>query len=126
VEKPAWNSSKNGTTNFLGNQKYENCSDMVAALVKSYKAVGCNMSLKVHFLDPHIDLFPENLGAARHENEGRFHHVISTTERRCKGKWSPSMLADCCWTLRRDVLQAKYSRKQPTVTFYVMYLLSVI
>jgi hypothetical protein len=41
----------------------ENDHDMVADLVQSYKAIGCNMSLKVHFLDFHSDFFPENLGA---------------------------------------------------------------
>jgi len=35
----------------------------VADLAQSYKAVGCNMSLRVHFLDSHLDLLPENLGA---------------------------------------------------------------
>jgi hypothetical protein len=74
------------------------------------------MSLKVHFLDYHLEFFPENLGAARHENGQRFHHVISTMERRYKGMWSPIMLADYCWTLRREVLQAKYNRKSSTVT----------
>jgi len=68
VEKTAWKSSKNGTTNFLENQKGDNYSDMVPALVKSYKAMGCNMSLKVHFSDSHLEFFPENLVAARHEN----------------------------------------------------------
>jgi hypothetical protein len=42
VEKTAWKSLKNVTTNFLGNHKVENCRDMVADLVQSYKAVGCN------------------------------------------------------------------------------------
>ena len=36
-----------------GNHKAENYHDMVADLVQSYKAVGCNMSVRVHFLDAH-------------------------------------------------------------------------
>ena len=36
---------------------------MVADLVISYKANGCNMSLKMHFLDSQLDFFPQNLGA---------------------------------------------------------------
>ena len=51
------------TTNFLENCKEENYHDMVADLVQSYKGIGCNMSLKVHFSDFHLDFFPENLGA---------------------------------------------------------------
>jgi hypothetical protein len=54
------------TTNFLKNCKEENYHDMVADLVQSYKGIGCNMSLKVHFSDFHLDFFPDNLGAVRH------------------------------------------------------------
>ncbi|KAJ4437685.1 hypothetical protein ANN_17830 [Periplaneta americana] len=32
-------------------------------------AMGCNMSLKTHFLDSHLDFFPENLGAVSDEHE---------------------------------------------------------
>jgi hypothetical protein len=54
---------------FFGkNHKTENYCDMVADIVQSYKAVGCNVSLKVHFLDSHIDFFPENLGAVNDEH----------------------------------------------------------
>lgn len=49
------------TTNFLGNCKAENYHDMVADLVQLYKGIGWNMSLKAHFLDFHLDFFPENL-----------------------------------------------------------------
>ena len=51
VEKIAWKSFKIVTTNFMFNHKAEKCSDVVGDLVQSYKAMGCNMSLKVHFLD---------------------------------------------------------------------------
>ena len=126
VEKAAWKSFKNVTAKFLGNHKAENCRDMVADLVKSYKAMGCNMSLKVHFLDSHLDFFPQNLGAVSDEHEERCHQDISTMSKRYQGKCSPSMLADYCWTLRRDVPQAYFSRKSFTVTFCVMYKLSVV
>jgi len=48
--------------------KAEKCRDVVVALVHSYKAMGCNMSLKVHFLDSHLDFFPENIGAVSNEH----------------------------------------------------------
>jgi hypothetical protein len=51
--------------NFLGNYMAERYHDMVADHIQFYKAMGCNMSLKVHFLDYHLDFFPENLGAVR-------------------------------------------------------------
>ena len=47
---------------FLGNHKAENYRVMVTDFVQSYKSMGCKMYLKVHFLDSHLDVFPENLG----------------------------------------------------------------
>jgi hypothetical protein len=60
---------------------------------------------------------PENLGAVSDEHIERFHQDISSTEKRYQGKWSLSMLADYCWTLKTDVAQTTYSRKSTTVTF---------
>jgi hypothetical protein len=79
--------------------------------------MGYNMSLKVHFLDSHLDFFPENLGAVSGEHGERFHQDISNLEKRYPGKWSLSMLADYCWTLNRDVPQVTYSRNTTIVTF---------
>jgi hypothetical protein len=125
VEKPARKSLKNLSTNFLGNHKAETYRDMVADFVQSHKAMGCNMSLNVHSLDSHLNFFPENLGAVSDEHGERFHQDSFTMEKQYQGKWSPSMLADYCWTLRTDVPQAKYSRKSSTVTFR-LYILAVI
>jgi hypothetical protein len=116
VENAGWKSFKSVTTSFLGDHKAKNYRDMVADLVKSHKAMGCNTSLKVHFLDSHFYFFLENLGAMSDEHEERFHQDISTMEKRYQGKWSPSNLPDYCWALRRDVPQAKYSRTSSTVT----------
>jgi hypothetical protein len=40
MEKAAWKSFKNVTTNFWGNHKADNCGDMVDDLVQLYKAMG--------------------------------------------------------------------------------------
>jgi len=59
---------------------------MVANLVQSHKAMGCNTSLKRHFWDGHLDFFPENLGAVSDEHGERFHQEIFTMERQYQGK----------------------------------------
>jgi hypothetical protein len=99
----------------MGNHKAENYHEIASDLLAACKAMGCNMSLKVHFSDCHLDLFPENLVSDVHGE--RFHQDISNGEKRYQGKWNLSMLADYCWTLKRDVPQATYSRKSITVTF---------
>jgi len=69
------------------------------------------MSLKIHFLESHLDSFPENLGEVSDKHGERFHQDIMTMEKRYLGKWTSRMLADYCWTLKRDVPDSKYRRK---------------
>jgi hypothetical protein len=116
-EKAAWRLFQKVVKIFLGNKKTENYEDMISELIETYKALGCNMSKKMHFLDSHLYFFPQNLLNVSDEHGERFHQDISTMETRCQGKWNPVMLADYCWTLRRDVFQAEYTRKSTRNTF---------
>jgi hypothetical protein len=68
------------------------------------------VSLRVHFLESHLDFFPENLGEVGDEHGERFHQDL-TMEKRYQGTWTSSMLAHYCWTLKMDVPDAKYRRK---------------
>jgi len=61
TERNAWLSFKRICKDFLRNHKAANYQDVVQDLLTSYKAMGCNMSLKIHFLESHLDFFPENL-----------------------------------------------------------------
>ncbi|UYV62399.1 hypothetical protein LAZ67_2000421 [Cordylochernes scorpioides] len=86
VEAAAWNSFRNVCKNFLGSVKVENYRDIVNDLLLSYKALGGNMSLKIHFLHSHLDFFPDNLGAVSDEHGERFHQDISSMEKRYQGE----------------------------------------
>jgi hypothetical protein len=48
----------------------------------SVEQLGCNMSLKMHFLFSHLDFFPLNCGAVSDEHGNRFHQDILVTEHR--------------------------------------------
>jgi len=65
---------------FGGNHKAENYRDMVADLVKSYKAMGCNVSGQLLFLDSHLDFFSEYPWAVSEKHGEQFHQDISTME----------------------------------------------
>ena len=95
-ENSAWVSFKKVCNGFLGNHRAENYSAIVKELLASYRNLGCNMSLKIHFLDSHLDFFPENLGAVSDEHGERFHQDILSMEIRYQGKWSSYVLADYC------------------------------
>ena len=69
------------------------------------------MSLKIDILESILDFFPENLGEVSDEHGERLHQDILAVEKRYQGKWMSSMLADYCWTPKRDVPEANYRRK---------------
>jgi len=83
----------------------------VQDLLTSYKAMGYNVSQKIHFRESHLDFFPENHGVVSDEHGERFHKNIMTTEKRYQAKWTSRTLAHYCWTLKMDVPDAKYRRK---------------
>jgi len=112
TERNALLSFKGICKDFLGNHKAANYKDVVQDLLTSYKAMGCNMSPKIHFLESHLDFFfPENLGEVNDEHGERFHQDILVKKKRYQGEWTSSVLADYCWTLKKDVPEASYRRK---------------
>jgi len=52
-EKEAWDSFKFVVKGFLGNSRAQNYEVLVNNLLQSYQKLGCNMSLKIHFLHSH-------------------------------------------------------------------------
>jgi hypothetical protein len=55
-----------------------------------------------HFLSSHLDFFSENCGSVNEEHSEGFRQDIAAMEGRYKGKLSPSMFSDYCWTLIPD------------------------
>jgi len=111
------NAFKRICKDFLGNHKAANYQDVVQDLLTSYKAMGCNMSPKIHFLESHLDFFPENLGEVSDEHGERFHQDILAMGKQYQGEWTSSMLANYCWTLKRGVPETNYRRKSYASTF---------
>lgn len=88
--------------NFLGNKKAENYETLVATMLSAFHDLGCNMSVKLHFLYSHLDKFPENQGAVSDEQGERFHQDLKTMEERYQGRWDKHMMAGYCWSNKRD------------------------
>ncbi|GBM40646.1 hypothetical protein AVEN_111278-1 [Araneus ventricosus] len=111
AEKAAWLAFKSVCTHFLGNKQAENYEDLVGDMMKCFRVIGCNMSLKLHILDSHLNFFPQNLGAISDEHGERFHQDISMFEKRFSGRWNRSMLAEYCWSVIRDTQSDAYKKK---------------
>jgi len=117
TERNAWLSFKRICKDFLGNHRAAKYQDVVQDLLTSYKTIGCNVSLKIHFLESHLDFSLENFGEVSGEHGGRFHKNILAMEEQYQGKWTSSILAESCWTLKTDVPETNYRRKSYASTF---------
>jgi hypothetical protein len=73
TEKAAWNVLRSVCTNLLGNHKAGNYREIVSEMFKFFEVMQCNMSLKLHFLDSLLDIFPQKLGEVSEEDVERFH-----------------------------------------------------
>ena len=116
----AWNSFDSVVNGILGNNRAENYKALVTTLLKNYKKINVNMSLKIHFLHSHLDFFPVNLGAESDEHGERFHQDILSFENRYQGYWGAEMLGDYCWSIIRETNPNNY-KKQTNKTHVPWY-----
>ena len=80
VEKKAWLSFAEVVSKFLGNTKDSDNQNIIENMLACLEALGCCMSLKVHFLHAHLHYFPQNLGDMSEEHGERFHQGIKIIE----------------------------------------------
>ena len=111
LERQAWVSFKEVVCKFLGNNKDPNYKEIVKNLLVHYKELGCNMSLKIPFLDSNLEYFPKNLGEVSEEQGKRFHQDMKEIERRYQGRWDVNMMADYCWMIKRDLPTNLYKQR---------------
>ena len=93
-EKPAWKALVDVIECFLGSRRAENYQNIMSKLLQKYKAMGCRMSLELHFLRSHLDFFPSNLDDVSDEHDERFQQDISLMEMCYQGKFSTSMMGN--------------------------------
>ncbi|GBM96654.1 hypothetical protein AVEN_240965-1 [Araneus ventricosus] len=76
-----------------------------------FQDFGCNMSLKIHFLDSHLNSFLDNCRQVNDEHGERFHQDTANVEKRYQRNSYTAMLAEYCWTLIRDAPHVHYKRQ---------------
>lgn len=96
-EALAWDGVKAVIENVLGKRRAENYKVLVDDLMTSFKNIGVHMSLKIHFMNSHMDYFGRQLETESDEHGERFHQEIMHMEERYKGKKLDRTLADFCW-----------------------------
>ena len=73
--------------------------------------MGCNMSIIIHFLHSHLNFFPDNLGQFSDEQGERFHQEMASIEKRIDVKNKINMLANYCWSLKRETDDDQFKEK---------------
>ncbi|GFV38088.1 uncharacterized protein TNCV_4203981 [Trichonephila clavipes] len=86
-----------------GKKRSDDHVELVESMLSNLRELGCNMSIKIHFLHSHLDLFPQNLGDFSEGQGERFHQDLRTMEERYQGRWDSHMMADYRWSLQRDL-----------------------
>lgn len=117
VQRKAWKSFGDVVNGFLGNHRMDNYRDVVEDLLKNYKSMGCRMSLKLHVLHSHLNVFKSHMGAYSEEQGERFHQDLQLFERRYQGQYNERMLGDYIWGLIRDS-DVTYKRKCRNTTHF--------
>ena len=117
VELEAWKAFVLVVKNFLGNNKARNYAELINNMLAAFRNLGCNMSVKMHYLFSDMDRFPENLGSMSDKQEERFHQDLKEMETRYQGHWDAVMMADYCWNLKRDLPGAGHSRSSKKLKF---------
>ena len=72
-EKKTWLSFAEVVSKFIGNTKNFGYKTIVETMLACFEALGCRISLKVHFLLAQLNYFPQNLGDMSEEHGARFH-----------------------------------------------------
>jgi hypothetical protein len=89
-------------------KKSGNYVEIVEELLSSFCALGCNMSLKLHFLQSHVDFFPGNMAAVSMSTVKGSITIYTPNVRKV------DMLADYCWMHVREALTDEYKRQKTT------------
>ena len=95
----------------LGNRKNPDNENIMKDTLNNFYKLGCNMSIKLHYMHSQIDFFLENLGAVSEGQGERFHLNIMIMESKNQGRWNTNIMADYCWILKKDEPDRNHNKK---------------
>ena len=100
--REAWKSYVDLCENFLGLHRSDDYVEKVQKLIANYRAQGCLMSIKLHYLDKHLDKFPSNCGLLSDQQGENFHQQLLWWEKAYSNGNHDVMLADFNWNLNAE------------------------
>ena len=78
--------------------------EILNELLASFELLGCNMSIKIHFLFSHLEELSHliNFGDVRDGQGEQFNQSIKVMEGRYQGRWDIHLITDYCWSLEPE------------------------
>lgn len=111
AELSAWQTLKSVVTNFLANHWSAEYETEIEEMLKSFRQLGAQMSIKLPSLRSHLDYFPKNCGDLSEKQGECFHQDICIMEERYQGQRDVNFLTDYCRCLKQDAVSDEHSRK---------------
>jgi len=121
-DNAAWEAFNVVVDIFVGKHKAPNYKTLVENMHKTFRNMGCNMTLKLHFLLSHLVPLPQsNRSDICDAHTERLHQDISTMEKWYQESWRPIMLANYCWQLERNSSYIQEESKCKTIQLLCVF-----
>ena len=111
LELRSWTSFVDLGKIFLGDRRTENNKELVGKLLKSLQDIDANMRIMVHFLNNHLDKFPDKWCDLSDEQGEWVHQDIKTMEECYQERLNKQMMAFYCWSITRDLNNIEHDRQ---------------
>lgn len=101
---------------FLGNKKDSDSEILIQNMMNAYEILNISITIKMHTLICHLQLFRENCGRFSDQQGERFHQDIKGIEKDYGGKDMSQGLGRYCWSLIRQTDPNCHKRKKDYAT----------
>ena len=108
AELSAWMAFTNAVKFFLKKIRAPNYKEIFETVLTSIHQLGTNISIKLHFCTAIVLVF-QKIQVIWVKSKGNA--PISDMEVRYQDRWDATILADYCWSIKRDDARASHSRK---------------
>lgn len=83
------------------------------------------MSVKLHFVQSHLDFFPDNMESVSNK-QGEFHKAVAEMEKRYSKLNEKKMFIDYFWTLIWEISKEQCKRKMSIFFFMIDLFISLL
>ncbi len=119
AELDAWLSYVEVVHSFFGkDSRPTDYKERIGDLLSNYQQMGCNMSLKLHFLDEHIDRFPVFLSSMSEQHGERGHQEMKGPSRLYPSTESVRVMSERCFQIQTRPVQLQHRKEGASTSHF--------